>query len=355
MIDWSTITLKDLAGYISEELRNKGIGTILVGGACVTIYSANRYQSYDLDYITYEDMKKVKMALSELGFTEKNQFFEHEECQWIIEFVSPPVAVGNEPIFKFNNINTPLGTIRLLRPEDSVKDRLSSYYHWNDKESLKQAIGICLEQQIDLGEVDKWSVQEGQQKKFSFFMEQLNEEYRLIKFNFRPISYADISLLHQWFNTPHVQAFYSLREWSEEEVREKLRPILEKRKNLFAFIVLADKKPVGYVQYCPISENPWPDQEIEEDVVQSAAGLDLFIGDSGSIGKGLGSQIVLAFLEREIWPKFSWCFVDPDVRNEASMRCFQKSGFQFHKIIATEDALKRPVTLTLMKKSLKSV
>ena len=60
MIDWKKITLKDFAGYISEELRKRGIETILVGGACVTIYSNNRYQSYDLDYITYEDMRKVK-------------------------------------------------------------------------------------------------------------------------------------------------------------------------------------------------------------------------------------------------------------------------------------------------------
>jgi hypothetical protein len=43
MINWSTITLKELAGFISEELRKRGIDTILVGGACVTIYSENRY------------------------------------------------------------------------------------------------------------------------------------------------------------------------------------------------------------------------------------------------------------------------------------------------------------------------
>jgi len=52
MIDWATITLKELAGYISEELRKQGIETILVGGACVTIYYHNRYQSNDLDFIT---------------------------------------------------------------------------------------------------------------------------------------------------------------------------------------------------------------------------------------------------------------------------------------------------------------
>ena len=43
MIDWKKITLKNLAGYIAEELRKVGIDTILVGGACVSIYSKNRY------------------------------------------------------------------------------------------------------------------------------------------------------------------------------------------------------------------------------------------------------------------------------------------------------------------------
>jgi hypothetical protein len=47
MIDWSTVSLRDLAGFASEELRKKGIDTVLVGGACATIYSENRYQSYD--------------------------------------------------------------------------------------------------------------------------------------------------------------------------------------------------------------------------------------------------------------------------------------------------------------------
>lgn len=32
MIDWKNITLKELAGYVSEGLRQRGIETILVGG-----------------------------------------------------------------------------------------------------------------------------------------------------------------------------------------------------------------------------------------------------------------------------------------------------------------------------------
>ncbi len=47
--------------------------------------------------------------------------------------------------------------INLLRPTDSVKDRLSSFYHWNDKQGLAQAVAICLEQKINLNEIEKWS------------------------------------------------------------------------------------------------------------------------------------------------------------------------------------------------------
>lgn len=175
MIDWARITLKELAGYVSEELRKRGIETVLVGGACVTIYSENRYQSYDLDYITYDDMRKVKRALLELGFSEKEGYFRHQGCQWFVEFVSPPAAVGNEPVREFGSIDTVFGKIRLLRAVDSVKDRLASFYHWNDKQGLEQAINICLEQDVDLSEVEKWSLLEKQPDKFQIFIECLGK------------------------------------------------------------------------------------------------------------------------------------------------------------------------------------
>ncbi|PJD97924.1 MAG: hypothetical protein CK425_02005 [Parachlamydia sp.] len=178
MIDWATISLKEMAGFLSEELRKKGIDTVLVGGACVTIYSKNRYQSYDLDYVTYVDMRKVKKALGELGFREKDRYFQHEGCQWLVEFVSPPIAVGNESIQKFNDIITSLGTIKLLKPVDSVKDRLSSFYHWHDKQGLEQAINICLEQEIDFNELERWSIAEKQESKFKMFKELLNKRSR---------------------------------------------------------------------------------------------------------------------------------------------------------------------------------
>ena len=128
-----------------------------------------------MDYITYEDTKKVKKALQELGFHEKAGYYRHQQCPWFVEFVSPPIAVGNEPVHTFNSIETPLGTIKLLHPTDSVKDRLVSFYHWNDKQGLEQALSICLEHKIDLVEVKKWSNREGHLGKFLLFAKGLEE------------------------------------------------------------------------------------------------------------------------------------------------------------------------------------
>lgn len=147
----------------------------------MTIYSENRYQSYDLDYVTYEDMGKVKKALKELGFIEKNKYFQRNGCPWFVEFVSPPVAIGEEPIFKFSSVKTSLGTIKMLSPTDSVKDRLASFYHWSDKQGLEQAINICLEQDIDLTEVERWSIKEKKQELFNFFLKTFKKMKKSLK------------------------------------------------------------------------------------------------------------------------------------------------------------------------------
>jgi len=169
-IDWKSIDIKDLAGLISDTLRKDGIDTVLVGGACVSIYSQNRYMSYDLDYITYEDKSRVAKSLEKIGFREKNQCFYHQLCQFFIEFVPPPIAVGRQPIYEFEEMATSFGRIKLLKPIDCVKDRLASFYHWSDKEGLMQALEICLERSIDMKELQVWSQEEGFVEKFEQFL-----------------------------------------------------------------------------------------------------------------------------------------------------------------------------------------
>lgn len=120
-------------------------------------------------------MKKVKKALLEIGFIEKARYFQHPGCAWFVEFVSPPAAVGNEYVREFGNVETRFGKIKLLRAVDSVKDRLGAYYHWNDRQGLEQAINICLEQDIDLSEIERWSVSEGYSEKYITFLDRLKK------------------------------------------------------------------------------------------------------------------------------------------------------------------------------------
>ncbi len=58
--------LIELACLIYETLKSKGINAVLVGGACVSIYSQNRYQSSDPDFATYEELKPIEKALKTL-------------------------------------------------------------------------------------------------------------------------------------------------------------------------------------------------------------------------------------------------------------------------------------------------
>lgn len=166
--------------------------------------------------------------------------------------------------------------------------------------------------------------------------------------DFRTIAFNDIPLMLQWFNTPHVQEFYSLRPWTENEVLAKLTPYILGDKPVSGFIVLLNGNPVGYVQSYPVRDYPWPNQNLAEEIVTRAMGMDLFIGNERLSGKGLGQHIIRTFLDTHVCPTYQYCIVDPDIRNVRAIKCYEKLGFKPHQIIDTEDALQHPVKLMLM-------
>jgi len=73
-VSFKDIKISDLAGLICDVLAQHNIDAILVGGACVTIYSDSKYLSYDLDLITYEDKEKISHALNEIGFKKQGRY-----------------------------------------------------------------------------------------------------------------------------------------------------------------------------------------------------------------------------------------------------------------------------------------
>ena len=172
------LPLKKLAIFISDYLRQNGIETILSGGACVSIYSSNKFISYDLDFVllSEEQQKKTKELLMRIGFYPKDRYFIHDDSQYFLDFVPPPPSVGNEPVKEIEEIKLGNRILKLLSPTDCVKDRLAAFYHWEDRQSLEQAMLVCLNNAVDLKEVKRWSIQEGMENKYQKFINFLSKK-----------------------------------------------------------------------------------------------------------------------------------------------------------------------------------
>lgn len=173
MINFRKIDLKQLAVLIYEALRQDQLDAVLVGGACVSIYTENRYQSYDLDFVSHEELKNITKALAKIGFRRQGRYFVHDDCPYFIDFVNPPVAVGHQPVRQFKELRTEAGRLQLLTPKDCVKDRLAAYFHWNDLQTLDQAVLVAQHYPVDLVEIGKWAEQEGHKTKFETFRTKL--------------------------------------------------------------------------------------------------------------------------------------------------------------------------------------
>lgn len=72
----------ELAAYVQDHLRSSGVDTVLSGGACVSIYSNEKYVSLDLDLIQIKPIatkrQKLRKLMSIIGFIEKGRYFTHE-------------------------------------------------------------------------------------------------------------------------------------------------------------------------------------------------------------------------------------------------------------------------------------
>lgn len=171
------MSIGELGAFVCSHLEKNTIRVTLAGGACVSIYSDNKYESMDLDFIEEVPVtrRKLKKVLDEIGFSEENRYFRHLDTQFFLEFPPGPLSVGKEAIRDTLVMEFPTGRLRLISPTDCVKDRLAAFYHWDDRQSLEQAVLVARDQEIDLLEVRRWSEREGELSKFEAFFRNLSK------------------------------------------------------------------------------------------------------------------------------------------------------------------------------------
>ena len=146
------------------------------------------------------------------------------------------------------------------------------------------------------------------------------------RLDFRPLVAADLPLVHDWLGREHVSLWWGERGSYEATVEEYL-PAVEGRDPTDMYMIVTDGRDIGVIQTYLVDDYPeWADLI---DAGEGAAGMDILIGESALIGRGIGSEAIARFVAAVVFarPTTRACVADPDVRNLASLRAFEKAGF----------------------------
>ncbi len=176
MSDIATLGRAQLAALIVETLAAHDIDVVLVGGSCVSVWTNDKFGSLDLDFIdlSYAKRKQIAKALATIGFVTDGRnpkYFIHPDCQWSIEFPTAPLAIGHEHIQseQVAALETDAGTIRLLSPTDSIKDRLLWWYLEKDPQCWEQSLDMARNHKVNWADLKKWHAGEGYADEFATF------------------------------------------------------------------------------------------------------------------------------------------------------------------------------------------
>lgn len=148
----------------------------------------------------------------------------------------------------------------------------------------------------------------------------------------------DLPLLHEWLNRPHIVEW-----WGGEDARPTLEDVYAQylprillQNRVTPYIAMLDRVPIGYAQsYVALgSGDGWWEAETDPGV----RGIDQSLADPQLLGKGLGTQMVRALVERLFSdPEVTKIQTDPSPANLRAIRCYQKAGFRIVRQIVTPD------------------
>jgi RimJ/RimL family protein N-acetyltransferase len=137
---------------------------------------------------------------------------------------------------------------------------------------------------------------------------------------------ADLPMLHEWLKRKHVAEWWTPTP-SFEQVVEEFAPLTQPGHREQGHIAIDGSREIGYIQSYVVKDcgDGW--WEDEED--SGARGIDQFLADSGSLGRGLGAEMARAFVARLFEdPSVTHVQTDPAPDNARAIRCYKKAGFQ---------------------------
>ncbi len=136
----------------------------------------------------------------------------------------------------------------------------------------------------------------------------------------RPVEPGDLPLLARWMNDPAVAAYWELDGPPERTERHLLAQDPERST---PYLGLLDGRPVSYWEVYRADKDPLA---AHYPARPGDTGLHLLLGPADTRGRGLGAVLIAALAE-ELLLGSERLVAEPDVRNTASVRAFQRAGF----------------------------
>ena len=148
----------------------------------------------------------------------------------------------------------------------------------------------------------------------------------------------DLPLLHDWLQRPHWVEW-----WGDEAqhrtlagTRAQYLPHVLAGQGVTPYIAMRGDEPIGYAQsYVALgSGDGWWEDETDPGV----RGIDQSLGRAELLGRGLGTLLVTALVERLFAdPGVTRIQTDPAPTNLRAIRCYEKAGFRRLRSIVTPD------------------
>jgi aminoglycoside 6'-N-acetyltransferase len=150
------------------------------------------------------------------------------------------------------------------------------------------------------------------------------------RYQFRPMTAADLPLVKRWLAEPHVVQWWGDPEEQYSLVSGDLRePAMDQ------FIVSVADNPFGYIQSYDLTA--WNSGFGPQ--FPGTRGIDQFIGEPDMIDCGHGSRFIRQFVDGLLTSRVPRVVTDPDPDNGRAIRAYEKAGFVRDHLVDTPDGV----------------
>ncbi len=145
---------------------------------------------------------------------------------------------------------------------------------------------------------------------------------------FRPMTTADLVLVKDWLQSPHVRQW-----WGDPDEQYALVSGDLDEPAMAQYVVGFGGSPFGYLQCYDLTAwdtgfGPQP---------PGTRGIDLFIGNADMIGRGHGSALLGRFVGDLLQNGAPRIVTDPSPANARAIRAYEKARFERNRVVETPD------------------